>query len=180
MPGFLISGSEFGKGNLSEVRRKHRWFFSTLGTTQITTEALLWLKSATKPEIEILPLEMHFEQERAWQAGKHQWNDIELVWYDAEQPDISSVVYEWLNETLNIDRATMATPATYKRDGQLEHQSSSMKSPDVWRLYNIWPTRVNWDSLDYSDSNFLEVKVTLKYDRATFKPGNKPGSLLLE
>lgn len=165
MPGFSIDKAD-GLNNRAEVRRKHRWSFVTLGTQSMTAEGLLWLRKAQRPEVEVAPIEMHYDQERVWHTGRHFWSDIKLIWYDSEQPDISSGIYDWLNEIVNVENATASTSAEAKRDSILQMTLVDQVS-EQWFLKNSWPTKVNWGELDYASSDFAEVEVTLKFDRAS-------------
>ena len=165
MPGFnIVTGKSGQTGNRIETRRKHRWRFTALfGETPF----LLLLKSASRPQFTLEEPEMHHNQEVVYFAGKQTWETIELVWYDAEQePNVSLLVWEWLNTVVFINEADVNTPGGYKVNAKLEQLTGVGEPNEEWNLYGAWPKEVNWNDLDFTNTDIQEVNVTLRYDRA--------------
>lgn len=168
MPGFnIVTGKSGQTGNRIETRRKHRWRFTTLFGDQAF---LLLLKSASRPSFSLEEPVMHHNQEEVYFAGKQTWETIELVWYDAEQePNVSALVYEWLNSVVFINNADVNTPGGsvgYKVNAKLEMVTGTGDPNETWNLYGAWPKDVNWNELDYESTDIQQVTVTLRYDRA--------------
>lgn len=172
MPGFNIEGAwAEGPNAVSEVRRKHRWLFTIAGIPdQQRNRATLYLQKAARPSVKFEPVEMHHDQEKAYFAGKTEWEAITLEFYDAEQdPDVSQWVWDWAcgpQGVVNITAVTVAVPSSYKKKSQLEMRDGAGATTETWTLWNSWPTETNWNELDYTISDIAMVTVVIRYDRA--------------
>ena len=172
MPGFIIGG-DGGKvpGNY-ELRRAHRWVFSTLGN--VNQEALLVLKTASRPKLTFDEATMDHNQETVYVAGKHHWDPITLTFYDVEQdPDVSEEMYAWLQAGTGkgspfeiLTSMKVNTPKNYKKTGNLDMIDGYGDPTEQWTLYHCWPKDVNWQGLDYTSSDIQMVEVVMRYDRA--------------
>lgn len=173
MPGFNINGTgglnPSGPANTLEVRRKHRWYFQTLGrgTGAFSEVELLVLQSASRPSFKFEEPEMHHNQEVVRFAGKQDWDPVTMVWYDAEQnPDISRGIYHWLETVVNFTTIDVAHPSQYKRQAELSVLTGVGLPSEKWTMYGTWPTAVNWQELDYTSTDLLTCETTMRYDRA--------------
>ena len=169
MPGFIINGTGGpGPAHTVETRRKHRWAWSAmgLGGGSFSTEVLLLLKEASRPHPVFNRAELHHNQEQAYFAGKHYWEPIRLVWYDAEQPnDASKQVWDWVNSVCNISAVTLPRPNGYKVEGKLEMLDGAGGANETWAMYGCWPHDPNWGGLDYADTDIAQLEVTISVDR---------------
>jgi hypothetical protein len=176
MPGFNIIGSEVDHQGLKvpsaniETRRTHRWVFALL--QPMTDASLVILKKAARPSFNFDEVEMHHDQEVSWFAGKQKWDAIELEWYDAEQdPEVSGGIYDWLNAVTDLRNVKVSKPSKfpsgYKSRGELHMTDGQGSSTEKWTIHNVWPSKVNWNTLDYTSSEIQTIAVTIRYDRAT-------------
>ena len=169
MPGFNIEGAwSEGPSAVTELRRKHRWLFTVaaLGNQQ-SNRATLYLQKAARPSYKLEPVEMHHDQERAYFAGKTEWDPITLEFYDAQQdPDVSKFVWDWVNIVSDISGVTVAIPSAYKKKGQLEMRDGAGSVTEKWTLWNCWPHETNWNDLDYTTSDIALITVNFRFDRA--------------
>lgn len=175
MPGFnsspFSSASHAGittKSARSESRRKHRWIFTVLwedgaGMNAVST----YLQSAQRPHAVVEEALMHHDEEQASFAGKYHWEPISLVFYDMVDPvDSSASIYEWFNQVVNVAQATVDVPANYKKTSKLNMTNGGGGSVEEWSMYNSWPIDVNWNDLDYTNTEIQTIDVSLKFDRA--------------
>lgn len=183
MPGFNLglAGDEYLDGanpsNTIELKRKYRWVFRLLGTNATggwTPAGLLLLQSANRPSFQFEEIEMHHGQEVSKFAGKSTWEVVTLVWYDAEQPDISGAVYSWLQTVINITSQGVAPPAQYKKRAALSITNGVGVDVETWSMYGSWPVTVNWQELNYSSNELLTCEATMRYDRAVRSCGEGP------
>jgi len=174
MPGFNIDGATAdGPPNTTETRRKHRWLFSINGVQAAgDNKATLFLQKANRPSVKYEEVQMHHDQERAYFAGRTEWEPITLEFYDAEQkPDVSKWVWDWCcgsQGVSNIAAVTVALPNTqgYKKSGELEMRDGQGTTTETWSLKGAWPIESNWNDLDYSSSDIAMITVKLRFDRA--------------
>jgi hypothetical protein len=172
MPGFIIGGVGAGPNHTVETRRKHRWLFRTLGKAaagEFAAEVLVILKEASRPHPTFEEPEMHHNQEKSYFAGKHSWEPIKLVWYDGEQaPDVSREMWDWLNGVLGVHRGNIPVnkPNQYKKNGSLEMLMGDGTPSERWELFGCWPQDINWNTLDYADTEIQTIEVNMRIDRA--------------
>ena len=166
MPGFNVQGGggDQVKNAKVESRRKHRWKFEC--PTPIGRKSV-YLSSAQRPHAIIDEAIMHHDEEQAAFAGKYHWDPISLVFYDVVgDVDMCALIYQWFNTVINVPNANVATPASYKQTSKLQMTDGQGAAVETWNLYNSWPIDVNWNDLDYSNSEIQTVDVSLKFDRA--------------
>jgi len=171
MPGFMINGTGADKigGKASatvETRRAYRWVFKDISDGP-PAQALVYLKTCSRPHVILEPIEMHHNQERAWFAGKTNWEPITMSWYDMEQdPDTSKGVYDWLEIVSVIKDANVALPEEYKKTGDLAMLDHAGEVSEQWKIYNCWPHDINWNELDFSSNEIILISISMRYDRA--------------
>jgi len=178
MPGFKIC--DYGNNlngapiNTYETRRKHRWYFETLGRngTNMPSNVLLVLQKATRPNFVAEEPVMHHNQEEVYFAGKHKWDPCKLSWYDVEQnPDVSGEMWTWLNGVIEIGKdfgtnLNVNTPQEYKKNAVLKMIDGQGTKTETWHMCGCWPKEVNWQELDYSNTEIMLIDVTMRFDRA--------------
>jgi hypothetical protein len=166
MPGFRIGGGGSPADARIESRRKHRWRFTTLGPAGMRDSAI-YLMSAQRPHVVTEEAVMHHDQEQVYFAGKHHWEPITLVFYDIEGgPDSSNEIWNWVLDSVNIPNATVSTPNSYKKNSTLEMTNGVGGVSESWQIFHVWPIDVNWNDLDYTNTEIQTVDVQMKYDRA--------------
>lgn len=182
MPGFNINGNGGQTSNspshTTEVRRKHRWYFETMGrgNGNWSQVELLMLQSASRPSFKFEEPEMHHNQEVVKFAGKQSWEPVTLKWYDGEQnPDISKGVYHWLETVVNMTSIAVAHPSNYKKQAQLAVIGGTGVVNERWTMYGTWPSSVKWQELDYTATDLLTCEATMRYDRANRACVQSPG-----
>lgn len=173
MPGFNIENtSQNNKDHLAEFRRKHRWrvTMSAGGGGFPGPAEFLYLKTAARPQFKFLPAEFHHDQEKAFLAGKQEWEPVELVFYDAVgdqvSNDIAKKLYDWVLAVCDLGSAQVALPSEYKKELIIESTDASGEPDETWTLKGAWPESTNWNNLDYQANDIQEVNVTVRYDRA--------------
>lgn len=164
MPGFVACGSGSGPSATIETRRKNRWMFQSING--FGTADLLVLMAASRPKIKFDEPEMHHNQEVARFAGKTDWEPITLKWYDAEQPDVSADIYNWINTVSQISTANVNPPSVYKQNASLAMLDGTGQVTEQWNLCNAWPSSVDWGELDYTSSDIATIECTMRFDRA--------------
>lgn len=177
MPGFVICGYGGLNGNAPantyETRRKHRWYFETIGKKggELPSNMLLVLKTASRPNFVADEPEMHHNQEVVYFAGKHKWDPCKMSWYDVEQnPNVSKEVWDWLTGVIDLKKEAgnlpVYEPKDYKKDAKLVMINGIGVAKERWFMCGCWPKDVNWQELDYSSSEIMLIEVSMRFDRA--------------
>jgi hypothetical protein len=174
MPGFAINDiggySADAPTNVVEPRRKHRWVFQTIISSNFNVPAniLLVLKEASRPNFTFDEPDMHHNQEQVYFAGKHKWDPCKMVWYDIEQDrDSSKKMWEWVQSVCQFaGNLPVFLPSEYKGNANLSMIDGRGETNEEWDMYGTWPQNVNWQSLDYSTSDLCQIEVNMRFDRA--------------
>jgi hypothetical protein len=185
MPGFFITGQEVkdannlqGPNHKVETRRKHRWIFEQIASDGggLKSEVLVFLKTTQRPAFKFEEPVMDHNQEKAYFAGRQEWDPIKMSFYDVEQsPDVSDEIWNWLNSVNAIDEVCVKKPGSvgygsngpgYKGVGYLSMVNGCGTATERWSLFGAWPKEVNWQDLDYSNTEIQLIEVTLRFDRA--------------
>lgn len=171
MPGFNIGGGSSAeqKSNVAEPRRKHRWRVTSLGDV-LGSGQLVYLEKANRPKFKYAEAVMHHNQEEAYFAGKQTWEQLSWTFYDVENPDVSDAIANWVTTVTTSFRdpaavTVVATPSEYKKDGTLEMVRGNGDVSEQWRLFGVWPLDIDWQDLDYSQSEIQRIVVTCKVDK---------------
>jgi len=125
--------------------------------------------TANQPELSLNAQETHRLNERFYQAGKPEWNELSMEFYDyiEGQRSAGHILWEWASSIYNPVTGQMFFKAQYTTSGTLALLDPAGGVIRVWNLFYIWPTTVNWgDSLDASSEDVVSVNVTFRYDYA--------------
>jgi phage tail-like protein len=189
MPGFIINGTGGDTGSpgadaKAEFRRKHRWRVST--GPGLDAGDWTYLQKAQRPHYKLEEPVVHHNEEQAYFAGKRSWEPIALVFYDkvganggsasgaagGGSSDLSTKLWQWIAETggndnvTDVKTATTSLPSDYKKQLILQMLDGQGEPDETWQIFNAWPKEVNWNDLDYTNTEIQLINVTLRYDRA--------------
>jgi hypothetical protein len=171
MPGFnpppksVQHGGLDAPNGLAETKRKHRWIFTMLGEKH--KNACVYLSTAQRPHLTFEEPVMHHDQEVAYFAGKQTWEPITLVFYDTLNPTDTSVeIYEWLYTVCNLENVQVSDPGVYKKTTELGMTDGNGEIIENWTFYHSWPKEVNWNELDYGNTEIGTIDVIMRFDRA--------------
>jgi hypothetical protein len=178
MPGFNVQGggaTNVDKNNKAEFRRKHRWRVAAHDGSGLEPVDWLYLQKAARPSFKYLEAIVHHDQEQAYFAGKQEWETITLTFYDVESggggQDISRAIYNWIaagtgGAVGKHEDATMQVPNAYKKDLELDLTKADGTSSEHWTLFGCWPLSVNFQELDYTNTEIQLIEVVVRFDRA--------------
>lgn len=189
MPGFIvIPEDDITTEPLPRPSDKARYYYSftwditsvfnsdtdpalhNLVSSTTTKSPLIHLKNATLPSVTFgkesvkgASLEYKFAKDVSW-------NDISITWYDTE--GMINVVKAW-RKMVWSSKLGLNVASFYKRNTILYTylpDSDPLKLDDagdtVWKLFNSWPSSINYGELTYTSSDVKVVDVTVTYDWA--------------
>lgn len=168
----MTSQNFWSESNL-EPKRKFRYLLYFAGMPQFMA------KSVSKPSFQVGSTQHSFLQHNFNFPGRITWQDVSLTLVDPIQPDATRTLYEMiktagyvlppdvLNEggTRTItkkDMADMLNPVRIDTIGA----GGADNILESWSLNNVQISSVNFDTLDYSVDDLLNIQITLKYDWA--------------
>jgi len=167
-------GFDFGlEKETVNIKRKFRWLFKIPGISAEGTNALPPDKGA-RPSLSFKEIEAQHLNEIVYFPGKPDWKPINLTLYDIKKN--KNEIFNWIKEMYNPeysgDLGGWADGSDFKKNATLELYDGCGQTLEQWTFENIWPNNIEWGELDMSDSQYVTIDLTLRYDRAYYNDYN--------
>ena len=158
-----------------EPKRKFRWLLYWTGVPQFV------IKSVKKPSYSVATTPHQFLNYEFNYPGRVTWNEITITLVDPVQPDSTKSLYKILENSGYVIPSSYneATAATISKAGMVDALGTEIKlsqldadgvnAIETWVIKNPLITSVDFDQLDYSADDLLNITVTIKYDYATIE-----------
>ena len=143
-----------------EPKLKNRFIMEIGGIPAFT------IKTAQRPQITFEKVELEHMNITRNVKGKGKWQDMNITLYDPIVPSAAASVMEWVR--LHHESAT-------GRDGYQDFYKKNVNFKvlgpvgdiiEKWTLYGTYIQDAAFGDLDFSDSNPVEITLTLRYDYA--------------
>jgi len=165
-------------------KRKFRWTFAVerRGGKRVPAS---FVKMAARPNIAIEETEINFLNAKTWIPGKGAWEQITITYYDVAVVGGgkgNEELWSWLASVYNfIDNVKLTQSSTrdcYGGTGICTLYDGCGKELEEWRLFDCWPTSVNFGELDYAASEEAVIEVQLRYSNVKYTNicGNNPNA----
>jgi hypothetical protein len=156
-----------------EPLRSNRFIlqFTTVpGATSSSPEERLafMAHTASRPTITFEETEHHRLNEKFYTAGKPEWSNLTVEFYDFIQGEssVSHILWQWANQVYNPITGQMSFKTQYQTSASLAMLDPAGGVVQLWNLYYIFPTEVNWNELSSDSSEIMNVSATFRYDYA--------------
>lgn len=100
------------------------------------------------------------------QAGARSFNDITLDLHDAIGPDVERAFHAWQEQIQDSITGHMGYAESYKRTAKLTEYNINGEVRSVWQYEGVWPSVVEYGSMDKEMVDRKTISVTLSHDRA--------------
>ena len=163
----------------SEPKRKFRWLLYFSGAPQFI------IKSVQKPSFNVGTTAHQFLQHTFNFPGRVTWQDISMTLVDPVNPDATKSIMEIIKSSgyVNPDEGivTDATKkATISKENMVTSLGNYLKIQQIgadgagtiieeWKVWNPQITSAQFDSLDYSSDDPINIQLGFKYDWAELK-----------
>ena len=143
-----------------EPKVKNRFIMEIAGIPAFT------IKTAARPQITFDKVELEHMNVTKYIKGKGKWQDMNITLYDPIVPSAAGAVMEWVR--LHHESAT-------GRDGYQDFYKKNVNFKvlgpvgdiiEKWTLYGTYIGDATFGDLDFSDSQPVEIALTLVYDYA--------------
>lgn len=163
-------GFDFGL-NTECLKRKFRWLFKIPSVSAEGVNTLPPDKGA-RPSLSFKEVEAQHLNEIIYYPGKPEWKPINLTLYDLKKNQ--NPVIDWLSEQYNTKSGRWSIGygggGEFKKNAVLEMYDGCGEILEQWKFENVWPNNIEWGELDMSDSSYVTIDLTLRYDRAYIEP----------
>ena len=98
---------------------------------------------------------------------KPEWKTFELSLFDVKC-NFWPVWDKWLKNFYDPEQGKFVPvlDAQFKKNGILKMYDGCGSEIEKWTFENMYPSEINFDTLDMTDNNIVYVNLTLTYDRA--------------
>jgi hypothetical protein len=166
-----------------EPKRKNRWilkFDRIPNKAGSATESLaIDIFSASRPSVNLEPIEVHRLNERFNFASKPSWESMSLTFYDFDKgsESASQILYHWFTSIYNPLTGGQGYAIVYKTNATLVLLGPDGKIIEVWDIFGAFPESVNWQELSYDGTDAAMVECSLKYDYAILQSDSGAGGI---
>ena len=124
------------------------------------------IKTAQRPQITFDEVQLEHMNVTRYVKGKGRWQTMQITLYDPIVPSASAAVIEWVR--LHHESATGRDGYQdfYKKNVNFKVLGPVGDIVEKWTLYGCWLQDAGFGELDFSDSNPVEIALTLTYDYA--------------
>jgi hypothetical protein len=146
-----------------EPKKKNRFIFrfpTPLGIQE------WFVASGSRPSVTIEEVEIPFLNTSTYVAGRFNWETIDVTFRDPIGPSATQALMEWVRLHAESVTGRMGYAAGYKKDIELELLDPTGVVIEKWILQGTFLTNVNFNDLDYSSSDIVDINATLRFDRA--------------
>jgi hypothetical protein len=161
---------------MPKLKYRFRVIFENFGVSTPRTELTKQVMTATRPTVTFDEIIIDIYNSRLKLAGKHAWSDIEVALRDDAGGNVQKLVGEQLQKQLDfMEQASAAAGIDYKFTTKMEvldggNGASQPQVLETWELYGCYLKSTNYNNLDYSSNDPVQITLSIAYDNALQTP----------
>ena len=124
------------------------------------------IKTAGRPNISIGEVALDHINVKRYVKGKAEWQPITVTLYDPIVPSGAQAVMEWVRLHHESVTGRDGYSDFYKKDITFNVLGPVGDKVEEWTLKGAFITDANFNELDYSSSDVVDISLTLRYDYA--------------
>lgn len=124
------------------------------------------VRSATLPEIDFEDVTIDYLNTKFKTQGKPIWNDITITFYQPVVPSGAQAVMEWVRMAYESVTGRAGYSDFYKKDVTLQLIGPVGDIVQQWKLVGAFIKNANFQDVDWSSSEPLQIQCLLRYDYA--------------
>ena len=124
------------------------------------------VKAANRPQIQFEEIVLDHINVKRYIKGKGAWQPIDITLYDPVVPSGAQSVMEWVRLSHESVTGRDGYSDFYKKDVTVEVLGPVGDVVESWKLKGTWIQAANFNDLDFSVSDPIDIEVTLRYDYA--------------
>lgn len=167
------SSSSSNQGLLMpKLQYRFRVSLENFGVSTPTTELTKQVVDVTRPNVSFEDIQVDVYNSRVYLAGKHTWEPITLNLREDVSNNVQKLVGEQLQKQFDFfEQSSAASGVDYKFKTRIEilDGGNGANTPSVletFELVGCFVQDINYNQLTYSDSNPVDITMSLQYDNA--------------
>lgn len=163
---------------MPKLQYRFRVTLENFGISTPTTELTKQVIDVTRPQVSFEEMEVHTYNSKAYLAGKHSWEPIELNLREDVNNRVQKLVGEQLQKQFDFfEQSSAASGIDYKFTTRIEildggNGANTPNVLDTFELYGCFVTNANYNSLGYSNNEPVSITLSIRYDNAIQTPDN--------
>lgn len=152
--------------NSAVFKRKFRWLFFIDKIVDGGLEALPPSKGS-RPNLSFKEQGLEHLNETIYFPLKPEWKTFQLSLFDVKC-NFWPVWDNWLKNFYNPEDGSYLPPidAEYKKDATLKLYDGCGYTLEQWKFEKCYPSELDFETLDMSETGIIHINLTLRYDRA--------------
>jgi len=154
-------------------KRKFRWTFQ-IDLANGAFVPASFVKMAARPNLAIEETEINFLNAKTFIPGKGTWEQITITYYDVAVLNGvgNDALWNWLASVYNfIDNIALTQSSRrscYSGTAKCTMYDGCGQELEEWKLFDCWPTSINFGELDYASTEEATIEVQLRYSNVKF------------
>ena len=170
---------------MPKLQYRFRVMFENFGISTPRTELTKQVVDFSRPEVTFDDIDIEVYNSRLRLAGKHSWGNATVNIRDDALGNVSRLVGEQLQRQFDFfEQSSAGAGIDYKFVTRCEmlDGGNGTETPQVletWELYGCYLQNVNYNQVQYSTSEPVQITMTIRFDNALQKPdGTGVGSVV--
>ena len=157
----------------TNFKRKFRFTFQITGFCNNARNTIPenFVRIASRPKLSIEETEFMYLNAVSWEPGRARWETINVTYIDVAN-DTNRLLQGWLATIYNYAdpiNLTMGRRRDWDSTGIINMYDGCGTLLEQWQLQHMFPTDVDWGSLEYDSNEFAEIELTLRYSDVIYK-----------
>ena len=124
------------------------------------------VKTMNRPSLNQETVELPHINVTRYVKGRSTWQPIEVTLYDPIVPSGAQSVIEWIRLHHESVTGRDGYSDFYKKDITFNLLGPVGDKIEEWTLKGAWVQAANWNDLDFSSNDPVDISLTLQYDYA--------------
>lgn len=160
---------------MPKLKYRFRVLFTGFGVDAVTTELTKQVVSAGRPNLTFDQVELHVYNSKVKYAGKHSWEDVQIVIRDDASNNVQRLVGQQLQKQFDFfEQASASSGINYKfttviqllDGGNGTGADTGPRILEQFELLGCYLKQAQYQQGDYSSSDPMDVTLTVAYDNA--------------
>jgi len=131
-------------------------------------DVTLSVESGFLPNVTNEEIELPFFNSRIWVAGKASYETGTLTVRDFIDQQVASNIWNWYQRVYNSVSGYLGRQTEYKKKADITTYKVGLTEGAIaaskWKISGVWPTAVNFGTLDYTANDIVKIELTLRYE----------------
>jgi len=163
---------------MPKLQYRFRVTLENFGVSTPTTELTKQVVEVTRPTVSFEEIEVPVYNSRAYLAGRHAWEPIELTLREDVNGRVQKLVGEQLQKQFDFfEQSSAASGIDYKFTSRIEilDGGNGANTPNVletFELYGCFVQNANYGDVGYANNEAITTVLSIRYDNAIQTPEN--------